>query len=105
MSRYVAVIRSSDMSSYQVSFPDFPGCRVEADELEKAAQVAASALRRHVQALAARGERIPEPRLLLQIRADDALAAELADAIVTTLPLLPLEASADEAPIRGGRAA
>lgn len=100
MRRYIALIRSTDISSYQVTFPDLPGCRAVADQMEEATRAAAAALSRHLSVLAESGEPIPCPRSLPEIRADQAAASDLRDAIVTTLPALPPEPPADD---DGGR--
>lgn len=89
MRRYVAFVHRGKGGACGVSFPDFPGCTAVEGSLDRALDGAAHALRLYVEDMVADGERVPPPRAIDDIRADPEYAAELADAVVTLVPLLP----------------
>ncbi len=91
MRRYIAIMRSSDVSRYEVSVPDFPDCEAIEDSLEKAVHSAARSVRSRIVEMRQRGEPVPEPRTVQEIRSDGSLSPAIADGILTSL-LLPKEA-------------
>lgn len=93
MDYYVALVHKEKGSSYGVSFPDLPGCIAAAASYAAALEQAAEALAFHVEGMRQDGLRIPSPRSLEQINRSaaktKAAAADLKDAIVALVPLLP----------------
>ncbi len=70
--RYVAVVRRASASDFGVHFPDLPGCVTAGRNMQDARRVAAEALARHLEGLAAKGRPAPEARDLAAIRDDPA---------------------------------
>jgi predicted RNase H-like HicB family nuclease len=70
MSQYIALVRNEDARSCTITFPDFPGVSASTDGLEQVIDAATTALRLHIVDLERRGERVPPPRTLGEIRAD-----------------------------------
>lgn len=76
MKHYIAVLCPQADGGWRVHFPDFPGCRAQAQVIEKAIDAAAHSVAGHVAQLRHRKEMIPEPRSLETIRADEAWARD-----------------------------
>lgn len=91
MRRYVAILRSSDITRYEIGVPDFPDCAAVEDSLERAVRSAARTVRRRIAGMQQRGEPVPEPRTAQQIRSDRSWEAALAQGILTIL-LVPIDA-------------
>ncbi len=93
MEYYVALVHKETGSGFGVSFPDFPGCVAAAGSYAAALEQAAEALAFHVDGLRQDGLRIPVPRSVEQIARNagraKADAADLKNAIVAMVPLLP----------------
>lgn len=93
MEHYVALVHKQKGSLYGVSFPDFPGCIAAAESYAAVLEQAAEALAFHVEGMRQDGLDIPAPRSLEQIARSAARtkgdAAELKDAVIALVPLLP----------------
>jgi predicted RNase H-like HicB family nuclease len=72
---YIAVIVPHAEDGWRADFPDLPGCRAEAQDIEVAIDRAAQAASDLVGKLLLNGG-APAPRTLEEIRADEAWAAE-----------------------------
>ena len=68
--QYIAYLHKEKKSDFGVSFPDFPGCVTAGRSLEEAHQLAAEALRLHIEGMLKDGEMIPEPSTLDQLAVD-----------------------------------
>jgi predicted RNase H-like HicB family nuclease len=64
---YIAIIHKDADSDYGVSFPDFPGCITAGRTLTEAKEMAAEALRGHVEEMRAAGEAVPDPSPLDEV--------------------------------------
>ncbi len=71
--QYIAYLHKEKKSDFGVSFPDFPGCVTAGRTLEEAHQLAADALKMHIEGMLEDGEIIPEPSTLDQLADDRAL--------------------------------
>jgi predicted RNase H-like HicB family nuclease len=69
MERYYAVIRKAPDSDYGVEFPDLPGCFTAGSTIDEAKEMAAEALRLHLDGLAEDGEAVPAASSLGAIEA------------------------------------
>jgi predicted RNase H-like HicB family nuclease len=70
MTRYIAYIRKDDDSDYGVEFPDFPGCVTAGRTVEEAHAMAREALAAYVEALNERGQPVPKPSTLDDLKND-----------------------------------
>ena len=75
MRHYIAVIVPHAEVGWRAHFPDLPGCRAEARDVDIAIGQASSAAREQVGKLLLNGSP-PPPRTMEEIRADEAWAAE-----------------------------
>ncbi len=75
MSHYVAVIVPHAEVGWRAHFPDLPGCRAEAQDIEIAIARASDAASELVGKLRLNGG-APSPRTLEEIRSDEAWTAE-----------------------------
>lgn len=79
MERYFAIVRKAPDSDYGVEFPDLPGCFTAGATIDEAREMAAEALRLHLDSMADDGEPVPPPSnlgaigqmLMEQDRGDD----------------------------------
>lgn len=85
---YIAFIHSDDTPGFGVSFPDFPGCVTQGDNLDDAIRLAREALAFHVEGMAEDGAYIPAPRSVQDIEADTDLAEWRAGATLAYVPLV-----------------
>ena len=70
MRKYIAIVHKDATSDFGVSFPDFPGAVTAAPSFKEAVEMAAEALRLHVEGMLAEGEAIPEPSTREQVLAN-----------------------------------
>ncbi len=89
MKRYVALFHQAETGGYGVSIPDFPGFISAGGRFDAALDSAVKGLQFHVEGMIADGEAIPDPRDLIDLKADPEFEDDFADAIVTLIPLLP----------------
>jgi predicted RNase H-like HicB family nuclease len=89
MPQYLALVRNDDAQTCTITFPDFPGVSTSTDSLDQVIESAGTMLRLHIMELERRGERVPPPRSLTQIRADPAQQGGLNGAIFTFIPFPP----------------
>jgi len=75
MRHYIAVLIPDDEVGWRAHFPDLPGCRAEARDVDVAVARASNAASELVGKLLLNGSP-PMPRTLEEIRADEAWAAE-----------------------------
>jgi predicted RNase H-like HicB family nuclease len=75
MKHYIAVVVPEAEDGWRTHFPDLPGCRAEAQDIEVAIARATQAASELVGGLLLDGG-APTPRTLEEIRADEAWAAE-----------------------------
>jgi predicted RNase H-like HicB family nuclease len=83
MASYVALVHKDAGTSYDVSFPDVPGCISAGDTFEEAMTNAAEALAGHLSMMKQDGDQLPEPRSFEELRRDPEFLDDSADAIVT----------------------
>ena len=76
MKHYIAVLAPQSETGWRVHFPDFPGCRAEAEQVEAAMRQASVAVGQAIQRLHEDGIAAPEPRSFEAVRADDSWAAD-----------------------------
>ena len=86
--RYVAFVHDDDEPGVGVSFPDFPGCVSDGENVDDALRRGAEALSFHVEGMVADGEPIPPPRSLHDITADESLAEWRDGATIAFVPLI-----------------
>jgi predicted RNase H-like HicB family nuclease len=90
MSHYIAVIVPHAEGGWRTHFPDLPGCRAEAQDIEVAIVRACHAASELVGRLLLNGG-APMPRTLEEIRGDEAWAAERsidwAKALISVVPV------------------
>lgn len=70
MTRYITYIRKDENSDYGVEFPDFPGCVTAGRTVEEAHAMAQEALAAYVETLNDRGEPVPKPSTLDDLKND-----------------------------------
>jgi predicted RNase H-like HicB family nuclease len=88
---YLVLIEdASPSNAVGVWFPDLPGCYSAGDTFEEALINAREAI-----ALYAEETALPPPRSLAELKADPALAAEIATHIVAAIPYEPLRPAAE----------
>lgn len=88
MRYYIALVHKDEGSAYGVQFPDVPGCFSAADEMDDLVPNAIEALN-----LYGMDAPLPKPRTIEQLRADQEVAAELADgAFLVAIPLIENDA-------------
>lgn len=75
---YIALIDGAD-GAYGAYFPDLPGCTAMGETVDEAQVNATEALRAWVEAVAASGGPVPEPRSMAQIVADPEVREELVE--------------------------
>ena len=71
--------------AYGVSFPDFPGCTIVADDLDSALAKAAEVLAFHAEGLAEDGL-LPQPRSLNELKSDPEFCEDAKDAVLALVP-------------------
>jgi predicted RNase H-like HicB family nuclease len=76
MKHYIAVLAPQAENGWRVHFPDFPGCRAEAQQVEVAMRQASFAVGKAIEQLQQDGVAAPKPRSYEAVRADDSWAAE-----------------------------
>ena len=74
--------------AYGVSFPDFPGCTIVADDLDSALAKAAEVLAFHAEGLAEDGP-LPRPRSLSELKGDPEFCEDAKDAVLVLVPYEP----------------
>ena len=74
--------------AYGVSFPDFPGCTIVADDLDSALAKAAEVLAFHAEGLAEDGL-LPHPRSLNELKSDPEFCEDAKDAVLALVPYEP----------------
>lgn len=84
---YNALIDGAD-GAIGVSFPDLPGCVAMGETEDEALANAAEALRSWVEAVAAQGGDIPQPRTASELRKDEEVLEALAEGAVLAQVLL-----------------
>jgi len=88
MRYYIALVHKDEGSAYGVQFPDVPGCFSAADDMDDLVPNAIEALNLH-----GMDEPLPNPRMIEQLRADEDVAAELAEgAFLVAIPLIENDA-------------
>ena len=87
--RYVAFLHDDEEPGFGISFPDFPGCISDGDTVDDALRRGAEALSFHIEGMLADRERIPRPRSLQDIRADESHAEWRNGATIAFVPLIP----------------
>ncbi len=65
---YIAVVKKSKCSDYEVIFPDFPSCITAGRTLEEAKEMAQEALQFHIDGIIEDKEEIPNPLTLDKIK-------------------------------------
>ncbi len=65
---FIAVLEYGDKGTVGVYFPDLPGCTSGAENAEKAAENAKSALMLHLYSMEKDGDEIPKPSKLMDIK-------------------------------------
>ncbi|MCS3726867.1 type II toxin-antitoxin system HicB family antitoxin [Bradyrhizobium betae] len=78
MPQYVAIIEETEPDAVSLWFPDLPGCISGGDDIDDALESAPDALEFYAQELAADGRQLPQPRTLDELKADPAVAEDLA---------------------------
>jgi predicted RNase H-like HicB family nuclease len=93
---YVTVLALEDEGGYSVLFPDLPGCATQGETQTEAMAVAVEALSGHAAAIRERGEELPAPRGLQDVRADANWTEDYEINWQTVLAVLtPVDASLD----------
>jgi predicted RNase H-like HicB family nuclease len=64
---YIAITHNEPNSDFGVSFPDFPGCITAGRTLDEAKDMAAEALRGHIEVMYETGEPVPDPSTLDEV--------------------------------------
>ena len=85
VSTFVTAIVHRSADSFDVSFPDLPGCISQGNSEQEALANAADAVAFHVEGLVAGGEAVPVPRSLDNLRADPEFADDFAGADILAL--------------------
>jgi predicted RNase H-like HicB family nuclease len=90
MTHYVAIVEDAGPDrAVGVWFPDLPGCFSAGDNIDEALHNAAGAVTLYAEELAKAGRRLPDPRSIVEIRSDPAVAADIRDHMVALIsPLL-----------------
>ncbi len=86
--RYVAFIHRDNGPGFGISFPDFPGCVSDGNTIDEAIRRGSTALAFHVEGMAQDGEKIPEPRSLQDVEADQSLAEWREGAAICFVPVI-----------------
>jgi predicted RNase H-like HicB family nuclease len=86
--RYVAFVHKEPDSAFGVSFPDLPGCISSGATMDEALANASEALRGHVKMMEADNERVPSPRSVDAILADQDLVEDRQDAVLSAVHLI-----------------
>lgn len=86
MTSYIGVIHKLPDSIFGISFPDFPGCISAADDLSDLPTAAKEALELCVEGMVEDGDRLPEPRSLSDIQADEEWNDYQAILVVEVIP-------------------
>src|SRR5688572_13294704 len=93
---YVTVMVPEGEGGYSVLFPDFPGCATQGETQAEAMAATVEALSGHVAAMRERGEEVPTPHELEDVRADAKWAEDYEIDWQTVLAALtPVDASID----------
>src|SRR5579883_888237 len=87
MTHYVAIVEEEPGKAVGVWFPDLPGCISAGDTVDEAIDHAAQALKLWAEAMVERGQSIPPPRTLTELKADPEIAPDLARYMVALVPL------------------
>ena len=88
MTSYIGLI-DGKAGAYGVYFPDLPGCTAMGATIDKAVANAADAMRDWVDATEKKGDKVPAPRALESLSADDDAAEMLREgALVVRVPLV-----------------
>lgn len=95
MAHYIALIHKDRDSCYGVSFPDVPGVFTAGDTIDEAMRKAAEVLVFAAQDWGSlKGDQLPRPRTIDELRADPGFHDRAADAVVA---VVPFRANADAA--------
>ena len=86
--RYVAFIHRDNGPGFGISFPDFPGCVSDGNTIDEAIRRGSAALAFHVEGMVQDGEKIPEPRSLQDVEADQSLAEWREGAAICFVPVI-----------------
>lgn len=87
MARYIALI-DGEAGAYGAAFPDCPGCTAMGDTMDETIANAAEALREWMDDRQTATIGLPQPRTVEALRLDPEIAADMAQAIVASIPLL-----------------
>ncbi|WP_375313262.1 type II toxin-antitoxin system HicB family antitoxin [Bradyrhizobium sp. A5] len=91
MAQYVAIIEDAGPDeAVGVWFPDLPGCISGGDDVDEAMENAPEALAFYAQELVEDGRQLPPPRTLDELKADPAVADDLAKHRVALIEWPPL---------------
>lgn len=91
MQYYVALIHKESRSDFGVIFPDLPGCVSAGATYEEAIAGGTEALNAHIATLNELGDKVPAARSVEQIRKAKLDWVDFDGAMVTMLPILPVE--------------
>ncbi len=83
MINYIAVINKETGKDYNVSFPDFPGCKTECDDVDNAKEMADEALTTHIENMMKFNEKIPDASKFEDIKTDPNYSDAVAFLVVT----------------------
>ncbi len=84
----VALIHDTG-GTYAVSFPDFPGCMVEADDADAVILRAAETLALHIERMIEDGRELPQIRPLARLASDPAFLVSSAGRMIALIPYGP----------------
>ena len=68
MTHYLAILVPQDQTGWRAHFPDFPGCRAEANTVEAAIDAAAAAVRARATWYRVQGVSLPRPQTYEEVR-------------------------------------
>lgn len=82
-SHFIAIVEEAGPETAAgLWFPDLPGCFSAGDDIDEALANAPEAVALYAQALADRGERLPAPRSLMELRNDPEFLEEIRNHLV-----------------------
>jgi predicted RNase H-like HicB family nuclease len=94
MTHYVAIVEEEEGKAVGVWFPDLPGCISAGDSLDEAMTNAAEALALWIDVAKERGDGIPSPRALTELKRDPEIAEDIARYMVALIEHHPLRQAA-----------
>jgi predicted RNase H-like HicB family nuclease len=92
MARFIGIIHKDEDSDYGVCFPDFPGCVTAGKTLDEAMQMAAEALRGHIEVMHEYADAMPSRGMGIEQARKHEFAenAELFIGVEAALPSKPV---------------